>query len=208
MAMTAAVVAPERGDEARLRAVAEILDELRGDGPAPVVMLSGERSSRAARARRGRPPRLWVSREAIDVGGSALRGEVAHEYAHVVDGAHVRDTILKVAGWMVLAVGAVSGTMAYPSLAPATAPPLTVLAVWLGGSLAWGCAGCWVRSRNHRIELRADRAAAELLGSVDPVLAMHERLHDVRAGHKRRRRIQAWFTHPTPSRRRRALTAG
>lgn len=205
--MTAKVVAPERADRARRRAVAEIIDELCEDGPAPVVMLSGERSSQAARARRGRPPRLWVSREAVDAGGIALRGEIAHEYAHIVDGEHVRDTGLKLAGWLVLALAAVSASMVYPSLAPATASPLAVVAVWLGGWLAWGCAGCWVRSCNHRIELRADRTAAELLGSVDPVLTMHERLHDVRACHNRRQRIQAWFTHPTPSRRRRALTA-
>ena len=168
-------------------------------------MLSGKRCSQVARGRRGRPPRLWVSREAVDASGIAF--ELAHEYAHVVDGEHVRDTTLKLAGWIVLALAAVSGTMVYPSLAPATTPPSTILAVWLAGWLAWWSAGCWVRSLNHRIELRADRTAAELVGSVEPVLAMHERLDDVRAGHNRRQRIQAWFTHPTPARRRGALTA-
>jgi Zn-dependent protease with chaperone function len=80
------------------------------------------------------------------------------------------------------------------------------VAIWLAGWLAWWCAGCWVRSLNHRIELRADRTAVQLLGSAEPVFAMLERLHDIRADHNRRQRIEAWFTHPTPERRRRALT--
>lgn len=200
--MTAAAQA---GDTARLRAATAIVDEIARDDVVPVVTLTGDRCSRAARQSRRRPARILVSREAVDAGTTVLRGEVAHEYAHLIDALHRRDMTQRSAIVCVVGPLAVAAAM-FPGLRPG-APGWLLVALWLTGLLLGAAIALWTRHVSYRIELRADRAAVELVGSVEPVVAMLDRFDGLRADHGRRQRIQAWLTHPSPERRRRALTA-
>ena len=60
------------------------LKRLAGDGPVPAVALTDKPRSTAYPARPWRPARIEIRREIAARGpADALRGEVAHEYAHV-----------------------------------------------------------------------------------------------------------------------------
>lgn len=191
-------------DTVRLRAATAVIADIRRD-VSPVVTLTDERSSRTARETRRRPARIWVSRDAVDGAITVLGGEVAHEYAHLIDPLHRRDTALRVAP--VFVVGPIAATaVTFPQLQPG-APDWLIVAIWMTGLLLGALLALWIRHVSHRVELRADRTAVELLGSVEPVLAMLERFDGLRADQGLPQRIQAWLTHPSPDRRRRALTA-
>lgn len=73
------------GDADRLVKVHAALSEIWRDEPLPRVTLTDAVGSRVVLGRRGHATRLDVSRRAIDARPSALRGELAHEYAHVID---------------------------------------------------------------------------------------------------------------------------
>lgn len=73
------------GDADRLVKVHAALSEIWRDEPLPRVTLTDAVASRVVLGRRGHATRLDVSRRAIDARPSALRGELAHEYAHVID---------------------------------------------------------------------------------------------------------------------------
>lgn len=192
-------------DVERLRKVQAAFEEIRRGDVSPVFSLTAGPISRVSRGSFGRPPRIWISHAAAD---TDPRGDVGHEYAHLLDRAHWRDTILQAVGFTVLALTGLGGAILYPvAVAPGSAPHVgALLGVWLGGWAALTAALLWAAHFSHRIELRADQTAAELLGEPGPLLTMLDRLHDVRAGYTRRQRIVARITHPDPARRRRLLT--
>lgn len=196
------------GDPERLAAVDVVLRELAAGRPLPHVTLTDSADSVAVPSVFGRRARMWVSRGTVAAGIDALRGEVAHEYAHLIDPDHWRDAALAMAGWAA-AAGVYFGSLAVPMLLPTLRPELgqilAVLALWIVGWLALGC-GCWWCARiTHRRELRADRIAAQLLGSTGPVLTMLDRVSTEHAKAPRWRRAFARLTHPDPALRRQAL---
>lgn len=159
---------------------------------------------------RGRRSRLWVSRRTVDAGPVALRGELAHEHAHLIDPNHWRDTIIALVVWSAFSLLAVAGWTT-PILLSGTRPDeisiVGMVTLWVGGWLCLAC-GCWLLARiTHRRELRADRVAAQLLGSVGPVLVMIERVLVVDRQRSRLQRAFARLTHPDPEERREALVA-
>jgi Zn-dependent protease with chaperone function len=197
---------PAVSDERALALVTAELQPLAGDGPLPVVALTDQPRSTAYPARPWRPARLAIRRELAVRGLSdALRGEIAHEYAHVL-----RPDTWRHFGFSLLAteLGAV-GLVAW--LAGVIAPwvdhahALLWLGFWFAGMVlicAGLCCHAWI---SHRRELRADALAAELLGDTAPVLAM---LDDCQTRHERlgrMARLTALLTHPSPSRRQREL---
>jgi Zn-dependent protease with chaperone function len=182
------------------------LERLAGDRPHPIVTLTDRLRSTAYPARPWRPARLAI-RRALAAGGpsDALRGEIAHEYAHVLRPDTWRHFALSLLAADLGAVGLVvwlTGVIA-PWLDRAHS--LLWLGFWLAGTrlvCAALCCSAWV---THRRELRADALAAELLGDVGPVLAM---LKDCQARHERlgqMARLSSLLTHPCPTRRRDVL---
>lgn len=196
--------AGQAGDTARLRAATAIVDEIARE-IVPEVMLTENSCSRAARHSRRRPARIFVSREAVDAGTTVLRGEVAHEYPHLIDALHRRDMTQRSA--IVCVVGPFAIAAVWSAVWLPRGPGWLLVALWLTGLLLGTAIALWTRHVSYRIELRADRAAVELVGSVEPVVAMLDRFDGLRADHGLPQRIQAWLTHPSPERRRRALTA-
>ena len=194
------------GDEERLHAVKRAFAEIRRDDVAVELELADGAVSSASRGRPGRPPRLSISRKAVDAGLAALLGDVAHEYAHLLDPHHWRDTALQVVGWMALMLAAIVAVTVYPLIAEPGTPVQAVFAVWFAGWPILLAAFYWKAHFSYRIELRADRTAADLLGDVAPMLVMVDRLAGVRAGYGRMQRLLARSSHPDPARRRRALT--
>lgn len=195
------------GDKERVQAVKRAYAEICRDDVVVELELADGAVSSASRGRPGRPPRLSISRQAVDAGPAALLGDVAHEYAHLLDPHHWRDTALQVVGWTALMLAAIVAVMVYPLIAEPGTPVQAVLAVWLAGWPILLSAFCWKAHFSYQIELRADRTAADLLGDVTPMLVMVDRLAGVRAGYGRMQRLLARSSHPDPARRRRALTA-
>jgi Zn-dependent protease with chaperone function len=197
------------GERDPLAVVTVELERLRGEDPTPAVALTDKPRSTAYPARPWRPARMEIRREMAARGPTdALRGEIAHEYAHVLrpdTWRHLFFTLLSteigaigVAAWLIGAVG--------PWLDPAhRAHAALYLAFSLAGMLLI-CAGVYCSARaSHRRELHADALAAELLGEAGPVLAM---LAESAARHEqfgRMARFCALLTHPSPARRRREL---
>lgn len=200
----------DAGDAQRLAKIDAVLHEIAGDDILPRVALTDSADSCVLPGIRGRRARLWVSRRTVDAGPVALRGELAHEYAHLVDPRHWHDALIAIAGWAVFSLLAFTGwatPMVLTSTRPADISIVGIVTLWSAGWLCIAC-GCWWFTRiTHRRELRADRTAAQLLGSVDPVLVVIDR---VRAVHRQRPRLQRAFarlTHPDPEERREALVA-
>jgi hypothetical protein len=192
-------------DAARLRRIQAVFEQIACTDVTPLFDLTSSPISRASRGWFGRQPRIWISREAAD---TDPRGDVGHEYAHLLDQGLRRDTVLQATGFTVLGLAGITATIVYPlEIARDSARPLeAALAVWLTGWLALVAAVCWAAYFSYRIELRTDRIAAELFGSADPLLAMLDRFDVVRSGYGWRQRAVARLTHPSPDCRRRALT--
>lgn len=194
-------------DQERLFVVQRVYREIYRGGVTPELHLVDGPVSSAARGRFGRASRIYVSRDAVDASLDALRGDLAHEYAHLLDPDHWRDTAMQVVGWVALKLAAIVALMVYPLVADADASSWLVVGSWLAGWPTLLASFCWAAHFSYKIELRADRTAAGLLGDVAPVIAMVERLAAVRAGHSRLQHLLARRSHPDPARRRRALTA-
>ncbi len=138
----------------------------------------------------------------------ALRGEVAHEYAHVFRPDTWRHFAFSLLSTEIGAVGLTAWliSVVVPWFDPAhRAHAPLYLGFWLAGMLLI-CTGVYCSAwASHRRELRADALAAELLGDAGPVLAM---LDDCQARHEqlgRMARLCGLLTHPSPARRRREL---
>lgn len=99
------------------------------------------------------------------------------------------------------------GARCYPQVAAHGPSDWLVFTAWFAGWLLLLAAACWTAFFSHRVELRADRGAVELLGGTGPVLAMLDRMEAVRSGYGAMQRLQASLTHPDPFRRRRAVAA-
>ncbi len=199
------------GEHDPLAIVTAELKRLAGDGPFPAVALTGKPRSTAYPARPWRPARIEIRREIAARGPSdsdALRGEVAHEYAHVLRPDTWRHFVFSLLATEIGAVGLTAWLIGVvgPWFDPAhRAHAPLYLGFWLAGMLLI-CAGlyCGAWASHHR-ELGADALAAELIGDAGPVLAM---LDDCRATHEqlgRTARLCALLTHPSPARRRREL---
>jgi Zn-dependent protease with chaperone function len=168
--------------------------------PLPAVAVTCRPVSTAYPARPWRSARLAIRRQiALGSSSDVLRGELAHEYAHVLRPDTWRHLVIS------LLAGGVGGAGLGAWLAGVVAPwfdrahSLLWLGFWLAGTVlicaALSCSA-WV---SHRRELRADALAAELLGDADPVLAV---LEDSQAGHNRLgrlARLSALLTHPSPA---------
>ena len=200
----------QASDAQRLLTIDRALREIAGDHVLPRVALTDSTDSWVLPGVRRRRARLWVSRRSVDAGPVALRGELAHEYAHLVDPNHWRDALRAITGWAALTLLAVTGWATPMLLTSTRAAEISIVAIvmlWAAGWLCIACACWWFARISHRRELRADRSAAQLLGDVAPVLVM---IDDVRALHSQRPRRQRAFarlTHPDPQRRHQALLA-
>lgn len=84
----------------------------RGDVTPELKLVDGSVSS-AARGRFGRASRIYVSREAVDASLDTLRGDLAHEYAHLLDPDHWHNTALQVVGSVALRLAAIVALMVY-----------------------------------------------------------------------------------------------
>ena len=174
----------------------------------PVVALTGRRGSWANKLPWCQP-RIFVSRRSVDeAAADALSGEVAHEYAHVLAARESDQERLELALQLSIfplgIAGLISALIAIrPPIAPhphSWAPLIEFLAV-VAVVLASLFVATWF---SRRQELRADRRAAELLGSPDPVIAM---LRRIQAQHP----VEPWWlaiwTHPLTATRIKALQA-
>ena len=166
---------PQEGDEERLERLWTQLRPLLAPGrPVPVVALADGPTS-TAMCWPGRRPRLVFRRTLLDEpSAEAMCGEVAHEYSHTFKPpiAFIFLAILAV----VLGAELVGSAMTWSPDAPLTNLLIPCIFASTG-------AGYAVNARlSQREELRADRQAAELLGSARPVIAMLEQLRaDCRA---------------------------
>ena len=198
----------DRGERDLLALVTAELERLVERRPLPAISLTDKPVSTAYPARGWRAARIEIRREAaVSRCADALRGEIAHEYAHVLDPAGARQFALTLLAFEIGALGLAGWLVG--AIAPwyDRAHSLLWLGFWLAGILLIGagmCLGGWL---SHRRELRADALAAKLLGDAGPVLAM---LEDSCAKHERlgrAARLSALLTHPSPTRRRTALLA-
>ena len=194
------------GEPDPLATVTAELERLACDRPVPAVALTDRPHSTAHLARPWRPARIEIRREIAGHGRTAaLRGELAHEYAHVLRPDAWRHFARSLLATEIGALGLIlwlTGVIA-PWL-DRTQSPLW-LGFWFAGTVLM-CAGIRCSAwPSHRRELRADALAAELLGDNGPVLAM---LDGCQARHEqlgRSARLCSLLTHPSPSRRRREL---
>jgi Zn-dependent protease with chaperone function len=184
------------------------LRRLAGEAPPPMVVLT-DRAVSSARARRPwRPASIAIRREPAARGPSdALRGELAHEYAHILRPHIWQHLVFLLLGVELGSVGVVL------FLAGAIAPwfdrpdRLLWLGCWLLG-IVLVCAGACCNARaSRRRELRADALAAALLGDGQPVLAFLDEMQARHVGIGRLDRLESLLTHPSPDRRRRELCA-
>jgi Zn-dependent protease with chaperone function len=193
-------------DIAPLAVVVRLLEKLARGAPVPAVVLTDRSTSSAYAARPWRPARIEIRREIAARGPSdALRGEIAHEYAHVVrpdTWRHFVQSLLATEIGMVGLVAWLTGVIA-PWVDRAHSP------LWLGflfAGMVLTCAGVsWSAWASRRRERRADALAAELLGDVGPLLAT---LDGCEARYERLGRVARFcnlLTHPSPARRRREL---
>jgi Zn-dependent protease with chaperone function len=194
------------GEEDPLAMVIAELRRLAGDAALPVVTLTDRPVSAARAARPWRPAHIRIRREIAAAGPSdTLRGEIAHEYAHVLK----PDNLSHFAFSLLAAELGSFGTGMW--LTGVIAPWLNHahrwlwLSSWFIGMILIGSALFCRAWASHRRELRADALAAQLLGDAAPVLAM---LEDFQAKYKRLGwigRLCSLLTHPSPIRRRHEL---
>ena len=184
------------------------LEQFARGAPMPIVSLTGRPCSRAYPRRRWWPARVAIRRQLAARGPSrALRGEIAHEYAHVLEpdgwqqfALFVLATELWAVGLAMWLIGVIASWIDH-----AHAP--LWLGLWFVGMVLMCASVCCHARISHRRELRADALAAKLLGDSGPVLAM---LDDLQAMHGRlgkMARLCGLLTHPSPSRRRRELVS-
>ncbi|MGO9899920.1 MAG: M48 family metalloprotease [Solirubrobacteraceae bacterium] len=162
---------PHPGDDERLERIWSYLRPLLVPGrPIPTVALGDGPTSRAVGLHPGRRPRLVFRRGLLEQPSvEVVLGEVAHEYAHTFK----PPTMLVVlAAWLLLVVGElVALAVSFWSDAPLLGNPFVALLAFSG------VGGYALMARlSQREELRADRHAAELLGSARPVVAMLEQV--------------------------------
>ena len=176
------------GDSERRLIVEAELESLADGTPSPGIELTDGPVSAAHLGWPWRAPKLVTSRRSVDISSrQALRGEFAHEYAH----------ILEPEPWLRHGVAVVvrdAGGVGASAWVVGVFAPFVLghdprwLAFWAGG-IAFVCAAL----------------AVELLGDVAPVLAM---LGGFQAKHERLSRLartQALLSHPSPTRRRQEL---
>lgn len=193
-----------QGDSERLEKVHAVLGELWVDEPPPRVILSDAGASRVRFWARGQPAHLVVCRQAIDAGPDELRGELAHEYAHVIDPAIRGEKLLGGLAGALLAIAA--PYIAYFVLG---VRPNTVADYWIGLGIQcvivmtiFQCSSALVSRPRER---RTDAAAADLLGSAYPVFAMLRRIHAYHIGRPLYYRVATHLSHPDPANRISAL---
>jgi Zn-dependent protease with chaperone function len=197
------------GERDPLAVVAAEPKRLAGDGAVPAVALTDKPRSTAYPARPWRPARIEIRREIAARGPSdALRGEVAHEYAHVFRPDTWRHFVFSLLATEIGAVGLTAWLIGVvgPWFDPAhRAHAPLYLGFWLAGMLLI-CAGVYGGPwASHRRELRANAMAAELLGDAGPALAMLDDCHARHEQFGRMARLCGLLTHPSPARRRREL---
>jgi Zn-dependent protease with chaperone function len=182
----------------RVQTLVDELDTRRGIAARPAIALTDEPTSSARHGSRRRQPSIRISRAHAAGDPDILRGVVAHEYAHAIDGRAWRDIIVTLVGLF---------TAALVPFAVYTYAHLSGQHTWTSALVSPGLAvaACWLALISHRRELRADRAAAELLGDPRPVRAMIAQAQSRHAQFARYVRLLAWLSHPAPRRRDRAL---
>ncbi|MCA1694325.1 MAG: M48 family metalloprotease [Actinobacteria bacterium] len=189
------------GDEIRLDRIVRHLERFPSDQTLPGLVLKDGHGSSARPARLGRSPCIWMSREVVDANDDAFNGELAHEYAHIVDPRAGRDWFAAFSGLTVLVLAAI-GTYGISAMSQSG---VGKFAAWAAGTAAVGAAACWFARFSHRGEFWADKRAAALLGDSGPVIAMLRRVEARHVLRGRRERLVSLLTHPHPSRRIRAL---
>ncbi len=159
---------PQPGDDERLERIWSYLRPVLVPGRSiPTVALADAPTSRAIGLRPASHSRLVFRRAVLEQGVEAVRGEVAHEYAHTFK----PPTMLVVlATWLALVVGEVVAlAVSFAAGTPLLGNPLVAFLAFSG------VGGYALMARlSQREELRADRHAAELLDSARPVIAMLE----------------------------------
>ena len=182
-----------------------MLAEIGCGAPMPLVRLTDSPGSWVIPGLLGASPRMLISRATVDAGPLALRGEIAHEVAHLVEPRRGRRAKLTLAAALMLS--ALSFTaISFPQRISAGEPSVWLMAgAWLVSLLAAGGAVWLVCCVNHAREFRADHTAARLLGSTTPVLAMLTRIEADYVQLPWRHRFLSRLTHPDPARRARAL---
>jgi Zn-dependent protease with chaperone function len=161
---------PQPGDDERLELIWSYLRPLLVPGrQVPTVALDDAPTSRALGLLPARRSRLVIRRALLEWPVEVVRGEVAHEYAHTFKPPTM---LVALATWLLLVVGElVALAVSFSSGAPLLGNPFVVLLAFSG------VGGYALMARlSQREELRADRHAAELLGSTRPVIAMLEQM--------------------------------
>jgi Zn-dependent protease with chaperone function len=203
LAMQAAATTPDP-----LELVVAELRGLAGDAPLPMVVLTDRAVSSARSRRPWRPASIAIRRELAHRGPSdALRGELAHEYAHILRPHTWQHLVFLLLGVELGSVGVVLFLAGV--IAPWFDRPdrLLWLGCWLLGIVlvcAGACCNAWA---SRRRELRADALAAALLGDSQPVFAFLDEMQARHVGIGRLGRLESLLTHPSPDRRRRELCA-
>lgn len=182
----------------RVQTLVDELDTRRGAAARPALALTDEPVSSGRHGGRRRQPSIRISRADAAGDPEILRGIVAHEYAHAVDARARRDIAVTITGLLIATL---------VPLAVYTYAQLSGQHTWASALVPPGLAAafCWLALIFHRCELRADRAAAELLGDPQPVRAMIAHYQSHHAQFARHVRLFAWLSHPAPARRDRAL---
>jgi len=159
------------------------LQQLARGASVPLVTLTDPPCSRAYPGRPWRPAWVEIRRQLAARGpSSALHGEIAHEYAHVLRPDSWRRVALFVLATELGAVGLAIWLLGVIASWIDHAHAPLWLGSWVVGMVLMCAAVCCQARISHRRELRADALAAQLLGDTAPVLAM---LDDLQVMHER-----------------------
>jgi len=196
---------PQAGDQERLERIwSELRPLLVAGHPVPTVVLRDAPTSTSL-CIPGRRPRLVIRRGLLEQpSAEALRGELGHEYSHTFKPPTATVVVVALAA-LLLAEFATLMITASPH-APLRAISLVIS--WVVTAAGTNVLILWL---SRREELRADRHAARLLGSAEPVIAMLEQVQaDSRAlgvdADRGRLSDRLFATHPPVEARIRALS--
>ncbi len=196
---------PQAGDEERLERIwSELRPLLVAGHPVPTVVLRDAPTSTSLCVP-GMRPRLVIRRGLLEQPSvEALRGELAHEYSHTFKPPTAAVVVVALAVLLV----AESATLVITASPHAPLRVIALIVSWVVTAAGGHVLILWL---SRREELRADRHAAQLLGSPGPGIAMLEQVRaDCRAlgvdADRWRRSDRLWATHPSVEVRIRALS--
>ncbi len=196
---------PQAGDEERLERIWSELQPLLVAGhPVPTVVLRDGPTSTALCVP-GMRPRLVIRRGLLEQpSAEALRGELAHEYSHTFKPSTATVVVVALAALLV----AEFATLVITASPHAPLRAISLIVSWVVTAAGGHVLILWLSRREER---RADRQAAQLLGSPGPMIAMLEQVRaDCRAlgvdADRWRRSDRLWATHPPVEVRIRALS--